>query len=1144
MFGKKFMGGAALTALTLAMATPPAIAQETTAVLRGDVFGSNGGPIAGATVTVTHEPTGTKSTEQAEGGQFNFRGLRVGGPYTIEVTAPGFKPSKEEGVFLTVGDPYLVDFELVGVNEEIVVTARRPVGAAITGSGTRLGADAIEGVVSVNRDIRDLARRDPLASQNARGDGGISIAGSNPRTNRITIDGVQAQDDFGLNTGGFPTRRGPISLDAIEQFAVEAVPFDVENGDFLGGGLNIVLAGGSNEFDGSAFIKYQNEGMVGTRLQGLPVKALISQDNYSATLRGPIIPDTLFFALAYENYESFDPTTTGPAGQGFASTIVGPTGAAMTQANIDAVTNVFRNVYNSTYNFGSIALTKPITDEKYSARFDWNINDDHRASFTYRVAESGLIQRTNLGTTSAGLDSQWYLTGEEDTGYTYQINSNWTDRLTTEFRYSKRDYVRLQEPPSGQEFADIRVCSTATNLDAIGQAQPLLNCRNGATAVGVVRWGPDQFRHANKLETNNTQIQFSAEYELGDHLIKAGYQDQQQEVFNLFVPNSDGTYYFDSIADFQAGLANQLVYRNALTGNANDAAARFTYNVRSLFAQDTWDVTDALTLSYGVRYDAYTDEGGPALNPNFTARNPGQRNTETYNDRDIVMPRFSFNWDPSEKLRLSGGLGLFSGGLPDVFISNVYSNTGILDNTIQIERVAGGTFVETTGSTGFTQAIGAAALNVGVNPNFGRASNFPAAVQNFLAGGGAPIAAETNVIAKDFEIPSDWKANISIKYDVWDDWRLTFDGVYVKGKDGLAFRDIRVRPLIVNGAQALTPDGRIRYDGLSTAQRTSIVGTTVQAVPSNIPTAANGAPGSNRDIQAYNPSQDSEAWTLAFGAGKEWDNGFSVNFVYTLQEVEDFSSSARFSSTASSLYGGQFASFDPNTAVKGKGQEEVEDAFKLGVGFRHNFFGELETRFDLFGEQRAGRPSTFTMNAGGGRNATFGVNRGAQLAYIPNMSGTVSQISPGGAWTVSSDSRVAFDTLATADNLRSMINRFSIPQGGIVPRSSYQNERVSQFDLAISQELPTFFQGHRTLFTMEIQNVANLVNDEWGIIEEFPEDFRLYDVSCAGADGVADNDGVLSCNRYRISSINTNQGEPRNTERSRWAVVFGLKYEF
>jgi hypothetical protein len=51
-------------------------------------------------------------------------------------------------------------------------------------------------------------------------------------------------------------------------------------------------------------------------------------------------------------------------------------------------------------------------------------------------------------------------------------------------------------------------------------------------------------------------------------------------------------------------------------------------------------------------------------------------------------------------------------------------------------------------------------------------------------------------------------------------------------------------------------------------------------------------------------------------------------------------------------------------------------------------------------------------------------------------------------------------------------------------------------------------------------------------------------VSCAGADGVADNDGVLSCNRYRISSINTNQGEPRNTERSRWAVVFGLKYEF
>jgi outer membrane receptor protein involved in Fe transport len=1149
MFFKKFMSSAAVTALGLAAATS-AYAQETTSSVRGTIISDTGQGIAGAEITVIHVPSGSRSATRTDAsGAFNTRGLRVGGPYTIEVSATNFESRAVDNLFFTVGDPAEVVIDLFPAGQEIVVTAVSPRSGA-TGSSTTLGREAIDSVVSVNRDIRDLARRDPLVSQNARGDGGISIAGSNPRTNQITIDGVQAQDDFGLNTGGFPTRRGPVSLDAIGQFAVEAVPFDVENGDFLGGGLNIILADGGNEFQGSAFVKYINEGLVGTRLQGQAVRAQISQENYGATFRGPVIPNVLNFALSYENFSSFDATTTGPAGLGFANTITGPAGAPMTQANIDAVTSVFSSptFYNSTFAVGGITLTKPITDEKYSARFDWNIAPGHRANVTYRYAESGLIQRTNLGQFSAGLDSQWYLTGEEDAAYALQINSDWTEALSTEFRYSKREYNRAQMPPSGQSFADIRVCSTLTNADAVGQSFPLENCRNGSSQAGVVRFGPDQFRHANELATTNTQYQFSGEYVLGDHLLKAGVQLQTIEINNLFVPNSDGTYYFDSITDFQQGRANVLDYRNALTGNPRDAAALFSYDVTTYFLQDSWDITDSFTLNYGVRFDSYAVDRKPARNPNFTVRNPGQNNQVTYDGIEVLMPRVSFKWDPIETLRVSGGFGLFSGGLPDVFLSNVYSNTGILDNTIRIVRNADGTFSETTGSAGFTQAIGSAALNVPVNSNFGRSANFPASVQAFLAGAGAPIAAETNVLAPGFDMPSDWKANLSLRYDVWDDWRLTFDGVFVRSEVNLAFRDARAIPLIVNGVRAVTPDGRLRYDGLSTAQRTSIVGATVAPVPTNIPVVTSGssagAPGGNRDIQAYNPGEENTAWTVALGIGKEFENGLSVNFVYTLQEIEDFSTSARFSSTASSLYGGQFASIDPNTAVKGTSQEQVDDAFKLELGFRHNFFGDLETRFTLFGEDRAGRRSSFTMSAGGGRNPTFGVNRGAQLAYVPNMTGSVSQIAPGGAWQVSSDSRVAFDTALTADNLRSMIRRFDIPQGGIVPRGTYENERVSQWDFQFSQELPAFAETHRTLFTIDIQNVANMLNDEWGIIEEFGEDFRLFDVSCAGNDGLANAAGILSCTRYRISSVNTGATEARNTDRSRWTILLGLKYEF
>lgn len=1135
MFGKKFIGGAALSTLAIAI-SGAAYAQETTSAIRGEVISETGAPVAGANVSVTHTPTGTviQDVTNAEG-IVDARGLRVGGPYTIEVTANGFESRSFDNVFLTVGEPLRFTIDLFSVGSGVTVTASRPTSAAAgVGSSTLLNRDAIDAVVSVNRDIRDLARRDPLVTQNARGDGGISIAGSNPRTNRITIDGGQAQDDFGLNTGGFPTRRGPVSIDAIEQFAVEAVPFDVENGDFLGGAINVVLAQGENDFSGSVFVNYLNEGLGGTRLgtQGnlfngtTQVRQRITQENWGGTFRGPILKDRLFFALSYETFESSDLTATGPAGLGFGGNITGPTGSAMTQAQIDAVTNVFRTTYGSTFPVGSIPLSQPITDEKYTARLDWNITDNHRASLTYRSAESGLIQRTNLGGTSAGLSSQWYLTGEEDQAISLQLNSDWTPNFSTEVRILSRDYTRLQEPPSGQTFADIRVCSTATSLDTSGTAaEQLLNCRNGATNVAVVRFGPDQFRHANFLETGNRQAQFSGEYELNNHVIKAGVQWQREEVFNLFVPQSDGVYYFDSIADFTAGRSNELVYRNALSGRPTDAAADFVYDVFSTFLQDTWYVNDRLTVTGGFRWDVYTGSDSPVLNTSFRNRY-GFTNQQSYDGLDVFMPRFSFDYDLTDAVEITGGIGLFSGGLPGVFLSNSFSNTGAIDNSIRIIRNADGTFSETTGAAGFTQAIGAAALNVPVNSTFGQASAFPAAVQSFLAGVGASPTAETNSLSPTFEVPSQWKANVSLKWeDAFRGWDLGTDLVVVREQQGLAFRDLRAQPLIRGGVLQRTPDGRIRYDGLSTAQRAAVTGVT------------STNPGTNRDIQAFNPENalNGYNYALALSAANEWESGLSVGVAYTQQRIEEYSSGARFSSTASSLYGGQFADRDPNRAAIGRGQEEIENAFKVDLGFRRNFIADLETRFTLFGEWRSGRPVTPTMNAGSGRNATFGVNRGSQIAYIPGVN----------------DPRVVYDSSATQASVDAIIQRFGLPRGQIADRGAFNNPDIAQADFQFSQELPGLLSGHRTVFQIDVQNVLNLLNDEWGLVEEWGESVNLFDVSCAGVDGVADADGVATCETYRVSAPNTdllrrdrNFGKAVNPSESLWFAQVSLRYKF
>lgn len=1112
---KRLAGGAALGALALAMSSA-VYAQETTSAVRGEVVSEGGAPVANASVVVVHTPSNTRSVTSTNAqGVFDARGLRVGGPYTISVSAPGYSSRTQEGVFLTLGETARLSFDLFSEVAELVVTGSP--GESSTGLRRVLDETDVQSVVSVTRDIRDLARRSPLVSQNTRGDGGISIAGSNPRTNRITIDGAQAQDDFGLNTGGTPTRRGPISLDAVEQFTVDAVPIDVENGDFSGGALDVVLKSGGNDFRGSLFVNYLNDGMVGRSIRGNDVPSQITQNNWGAFLSGPIWQDRVFFAASYELYESSDLTSTGPEGAGFANSVRG-----VNQALIDQVTNIFNTNYATQFDVGTIARTKPILDEKYSFKIDANITDRHRLALTARYALSELYQRTNITTSSAGLDSQWYLTGEEDYSYTGELNSDWTNNFSTQLRVTMRDYERRQLPPSGQEFSDVQVClaptsgGVATTCDIPGQTSP-----------SILRFGPDEFRHANELATDNLTIQFKAEWALADHLLKFGFSTQKQDIFNIFIPTQDGQYYFDSIADFAAGRASRLRYTDAIGSlTTTDAAAALSYRLNSVFLQDTYDINPALTVTAGIRYDWYTNDSPPPLNTNFVARN-GYSNQQTYDGRSVMMPRVAIDWRATDRLKIRVGGGLFSGGVPDVLASNSYGGgAGFLTSGIDIQRSGTG-FIETTNTPGFTQAIGSAALDLNrANPQ--TFYDIPAAVRAFQGGAVASPTTEVAAFAPGFQFPSDWKVFLNAQYELWDGWNLGLDVVGTQVNNGLYIRDTRAAPLIVNGVAQRTPDGRIRYDGIGgTAAQRAAAGITSQNL------------GSARDLVIFNTDKG-QGITAAVSLQKSFDFGLDVFGSYTYQDVDDLSSSLRFSSTQSSSYQSPAGS-DPNEPAYGTAYEEIKHAFKFEASYARRFFWDLETRATLFAEKRSGRSTTFTMgDATSGRGPVFGVNRGNNhLLYVPDLSGT------GGASGLDYG-LVTFADAATRDNFLRAVQQFGLPQNQIVPKGYYQNDDIHLVDLQISQELPAYFQGHRFRVVFDIQNVLNLLNDKWGIVEEYTDVNNLVSVACATATGAAAPTGSPVCDRYRYSNFNANSLRENidNNGKSLWAIQIGLRYEF
>ncbi len=1170
----RMVASVALGALALALSAPAAFAQQTTASVGGFAVDEKGAPISGATVTVTHVPSGTQAHAVTDAaGAFELRGLRVGGPYRITATANGFAAQTIEGTYLNVADIRRVQLALAPSAEvsELVVTAAKKkttTQLANVGSRTTLESADIGQVVSIKRDIRDIGRRDPLANLDLvnRGtgpSGGLYIAGSSPRRNRITIDGVRSQDDFGLNTGGLSTNRGPVSFEAIEEASIQAVPFDVEEGDFTGGALNLILKSGGNRFHGSLFDFQRSNTFVGDKVPivGFPgndvaqppltgyrtLSNYIHEENYGGFLSGPIIKDKLFFAVSYEDYESNDVTGTGPAGGGFANVfnhIPGSANANATQGDIDGILANYVNGYAvaKTLPPGQVDLYRPIKDEKYSVKIDWNIDEHNRLTATYRHAFSSVWKRSP-STTSISLDTNWYVQPESEDNYSLQLNSTWNPKFATEARFSYRGYTRGQLPPEGQDFANLGIC---TDITSVGSTR---SCSSGVPSIQI---GPDQFRQANKLATNDYAAELIGYYHFNAaHDIKFGYQLKAIDVYDLFVQAAHGVYYFDSQADFAAGRANSLSYGGALDGNLNDAAEIFNYQTHTFLAQDTWRVTDNLTVNYGVRADYYAQADKPTLNSNFVGRY-GFSNQKTYDGQIVVQPRLSAKY-LTQTFELSGGVGRVSGGIPDVFIGNSYgAQTGALSNSFQVVRNADGTFTNLTSGALVDPAVGGSLLNnLNTNSTF---INTPSSAVNSLIQ--TPSATQrlafTNSLSPNFKLPADWKANVSFRTSKFG-FDFGIDGVYTVSDTNVAFRDIRARPLTINGVQQYTPDGRIRYDGLAglTATQRTAAGLPVSSNPDLLNISNLG------DIQAYNPGVQNWAATVAFSVAKKW-RGLDAQLSYTYQDAENFGGISEFGTTAGgnsssgNYYADQTSYLDPNTSVLGKAGNLIRDSWKFDVSYKLELFRGFASHFTLFAESHSGRPINFLMsdpaNAGGSRSPTFGVFRDDQLAYIPNL-GSPDPTNPLKFTTGSAT--VFFANQTALNQFAAVVNQFHLPLGKVVPKGFGTNPSVNRIDFQYAQEIASPIKGHELLFTVDIANLGNLLNKGWGVVKEYTNARAggiVINAQCADATGAAAAVGSAVCSTYRYSyttvsaaTLATPTVDPVATQ---WSVEFGLKYKF
>lgn len=1026
--------------LIIALAAAPAFAQSTSSGVGGQVTGNNGQPLAGAEVTITHVESGTVSRATTDAnGRYNARGLRVGGPYTIVITKSGDGSKTTDGVYLELNQVSTVNAALGAAVTDL--GAVQVIGDASAmavfdsnnkGVGTSVSGRQLETAVSGNRSLDDIARLDPRVTVTDQNDGSISVAGQNNRYNTISVDGLSVNDPFGLNANGLGFTGSPISPDTIAAYDIKVSEFDVIS-DSVGASINAVTKSGTNDFHGSAYYSFTDASSMVGRLGGSAYKGYDKNETKGVTFGGPIIKDRLFFFGSYEEQE-----ISGLAGVGTDAVSSGK----LTSQQVSDVASAFDAIGIKAGTYGS-AGDVALQNKRSLAKFDWNINDNHRASFTFQRTEETrpTPYSSYVKDTSAILPSNWYTVASKTDNYSVQLFSDWTENFSTELKVGYQKYNGSNGATIDQP--EVYACFTAVAG----------NCPNFASNIpSSTSWiiaGEDRYRHENSIASKRVSGTLSGTYYVGNHTIKGGVDFLSNEVANVFGALLHGSYGFydkngngtpvDEILakDYGTFTKNYLPTGVSL----EDSAGTWKYTQISPFIQDTWQATDNLSLVFGVRVNMPKADHAPPIAvesatntaPGATAGAPvwesrfGYTSGTTLGSKNkVIEPRFAFNYTFSteRKMQLRGGLGLFQTVPPYVWLTNAYTNNGVVS------------------SKGYNSTNPVAdPFNADPNNQPG-----PTAVASGVCATNA--VCQIDVLDPNFKMPGAWK--FALSFDSELPWGLigSVEYQHIKAKNAIDY-------LIPNVGtpNGKLPDGRDAYWKTFPTPGAGIGTGTNNGAYAEINTRSSLLTNTNKG--------GSDSVTLSLT--KTLSNGFRGNFSITRTHSTEVNPG-----TASQAYSNYnyVARVNPNDSVEAASRFDIPLSVKTSMSWDHAFFGDNKTTISLYYNGHSGQPYSWTFGTDVNGDSIANVD----LAYIPTVNDPLVTYKAG---TTAAQIQEFQDLISSDPYLNSH-------RGQIAGRNASHQPWINQLDMGFQQELPGFFKGNKFVVRLDIYNFLNMLNKNWG----------------------------------------------------------------
>jgi outer membrane receptor protein involved in Fe transport len=655
----------AIVLVAICIITAPSLfAQVTTGNISGNVTTKqDNSALPGVTIEAVHVPTGTRyQTVSGANGYYLIPNVRVGGPYRITATLEGFKPTTENDIEVNLGETayVAVSLPLATVSEAITVTATTDpiINPNHTGSTSSVSTEQIQTLPTVNRQLQDFARTNPYVVTSLTGDGTfMTIAGRSNKYNNIQLDGAVYNDVFGLSASGTPgggTGTQPFSLEAISQLQILISPYDVRQSGFTGGGVNAVSRSGSNSFEGSVFGTKRNPSYVGKGPSDTKV-GNFNQTQYGGRVGGPILRDKVFYFLTGESNDQKNPNGTSADGS---------TGTVYNSANNSALPNAadvaafVKSKYN--YDPGSLGdLVFGTTSKLFLGKADWNVNSSNALTLRHNYVSA---DNDNAPSSFTRTTTRFYFPTNI---YEFPSKTNSTvGQLNSVLNPSMYNEARVN-------VTKVREHRTTPVIF------PTVELGPGGERAGTIQLGTERFSGANGLDQDMNEFTDDFTWTHGTHTMVFGTHNEMFKFSNLFIQDFYGYYHFPTFAAFQAGTPD--IYRiGYATGSDPKRPTAFKAAQYSLYANDQWRLTNSWTLTFGLRADKPKYTTKPSFNPAVQSA-IGFSTAEVPAEKIIWEPRVGFNWDigSAGKQQLRGGIGVFQGRTPFVWISNNYGNTGI-----------------------------------------------------------------------------------------------------------------------------------------------------------------------------------------------------------------------------------------------------------------------------------------------------------------------------------------------------------------------------------------------------------------------------------------------------------------------------------